>query len=221
MSRNIITNVSYSDFYFNCVYSSVAKAIFSLREPFYAYSQSWDKNNYCFHYGRTRGTISFYADKNIVVGAARDERSNRRKWYPEYDAVNLFDFSSNIIQMLAMKDSLEYLYDEENGITKPMASIGFWIEKNNLCSRDNKNDFLCNGGEYIEIISQNLSDIKEFWKNEYELSNLEIKTIDHIFRSVKKNRLIDLNEIKDVLNIKCNGYDECMESLKELEVTIK
>lgn len=221
MSRNIITSVSYNNFYFNCVYSSIAKAVFSLREPFYAYSQSWDKNNYCFHYGRTRGTISFYADQNIVVGAARDERSTRRKWYPEYDAVKLFDFSSNIIQGLALKDSLEYLYDEENGVTKPIASIGFWIEENNLYSQDNEKDFIYNGGEYIKIISQNLPDIKKFWKNEYELSGLEIKTIDHIFRNTIKNRLIDLSEIKDVLNIKCNGYAECIESLKELEITIK
>ena len=89
MKNKLIVNCE--QLYNNCIYSSVAHAIFVLKAPLFNYTQSWDGINYNFNYGTTRGTITFDLSGQTVTGAARDDTSIRRKWYPVYKAISLFD----------------------------------------------------------------------------------------------------------------------------------
>lgn len=217
---NKIINISFDELYNNCIYSSIAHAILVLKDPFFAYVQSWDGYNYCFHYGHTRGTISFYEDRQIAVGAARDECSIRRKWYPYFDAIDFFDCASDNIRSCAGTDALEYLYDEEEDIIKPMASVGFWLKNGSIYSKDNIVEFKENGGEYIYIIASNTLGLKKYWKEEYWLDNSEMEIIDYIFYCVRNKLPITNKNVNKVINCQYEGYNECLESLKEIGVNV-
>ena len=130
MKNKLIVNCE--QLYNNCIYSSVAHAIFVLKAPLFNYTQSWDGINYNFNYGTTRGIITFDLSGQTVTGAARDDTSIRRKWYPVYKAISLFDQAPEKNRLLAHNETLEYLYDEEGGITQPMATIAFWNEGNEI-----------------------------------------------------------------------------------------
>ena len=53
MKNKLIVNCE--QLYNNCIYSSVAHAIFVLKAPLFNYTQSWDGINYNFNYGTTKG----------------------------------------------------------------------------------------------------------------------------------------------------------------------
>lgn len=205
--------------YDNCIYSSVAHAIFILKEPFFSYEQSWDGINYSFHYGSTRGTVTFDLSGNTVTGAARDDTSTRRKWYPDFKAISLFDQAPEKNKILAKSETLEYLYDEEGGIDQPMATIAFWNEGNEIYTNDDDVSFEANGGEYIIKIAGSHNELREYWKEEYSLKDEELSAIDYICNCLKENKKIKMKDMS-VINKKCAGYNECLESLRELGIHI-
>ena len=218
---NELLQIHYEELYNNCIYSAIAHAIYILKEPFFAYTQSWDGDNYSFHYGNTRGTISFYDNQKLAVGAARDETSIRRKLYPQYNAITLFHEANTAIQEKALQDPLEYLYDEENGVTKPMASIGFWLEDNCIFSSDALEDFSNHGGGFVFILAKELSELAAYWREEYALTAEELTAVDDIFQCWKLNEKPVLKRFKHIINKKDPGFDECIKSLKELGLEIK
>lgn len=217
---NELTKIDYEQLYKNCVYSSIAHAIFTLKEPFFSYTQSWDDYNDSFHHGTTRGTLSFYKNDRIVVGAARDEHSTRRKLYPNYDAIKLFAEASEQIKALALQDPLEYLYDEEEDVVKPIASIGFWLDRGSLSSSDSIEEFNINGGAYVFIISQSFDTLMQYWRDEYQFSDDEMAVVNQIYSSWEQNRKIDVKDVKRVINKKCVGFNECIVSLNEIGILL-
>lgn len=212
--------VSFEQLYNNCIYSSVAHSIFILKAPFFAYTQSWDGINYSFNYGSTRGTITFDLSGHIMTGAARDDKSIRRKWYPVYKAISLFDQSPEKNKLLAENETLEYLYDEEGGIIQPMATIAFWNEGNEIYTNDDDMSFKTNGGEYILKIAESHNKLREYWREQYNLKYEELSAIDYIFNCLKDNQKIKKKDIS-IINKKCNGHNECLESLSELGIHFK
>jgi len=215
----IFKEISFDDLYINCLYSSVAHALYVLNNPFFDYTQSWDGSNYCFHYGHSRGTITFVHDQKLFVGAARDESSTRRKLYPNFKAINIFSKATAEHRAVAQKDTLEYLYDEENGVTQPMATVGFWSCDNKIYVSDTIEDFLNNGGEYINIISNSFEDLRAYWKAQYDFSEDLHQLANYIFDCFYSIKPIYLNEIKS-LDKSCIGYDECVISLKEINADL-
>lgn len=215
-----IGELSFDTLFYNCVYSSIAHALFVLDAPFFDYMQSWDGLNHSYNFHNTRGTISFYPEKQVAVGAARDEESKRRNLYPNYDANKLFSEASEFIQGKARVDTLEYLYDEAEGVVKPMATLGFWLESDAVYSVDGIEEFSNNGGEYFLIVSKNLAEVRAFWLEEYGLGDLETDMVDYIFECYTEGRKIDSKRVSSVINKSCKGYKQCLESLMEIGVSI-
>lgn len=210
---------SWEQFYDNCVYSSVAHAISLLQDPFFSCAQSWDGMNYSFQDGSARGTVSFDLSGNTLTGAARDETSTRRKWYPDFKAISLFDQAPEKNRMLAKNETLEYLYDEEGGMVQPMATIAFWNEGNEVYTNDEVSSFKVHGGEYIMEISENHDALREYWREQYALKQEEISAIDYIFTCLKGNKVIKKKQLP-LIHEQCEGYHECLVSLSELGIRI-
>jgi len=215
-----IGEVSFDTLFQNCIYSSIAHAVFVLDAPFFDYLQSWDGLNCSFIFHNTRGTISFYPEDQIVVGAARNEGSKRRSLYPNYDANELFSEAPEIVQEKARVDALEYLYDEAEGIVKPMATLGFWIENSIVYSKDDSEEFLNNGGEFFLIVSRSLMDVKDFCLEEYAFSDLEIDLVDYIYECYTEQKPMDNRRVASLVNESCSGYKQCVESLAEIGISL-
>lgn len=132
----------------------------------------------------------------------------------------MFDQAPEKNRLLAHNETLEYLYDEEGGITQPMATVAFWNEGNEIYTNDDDMSFITNGGEYILEIAKNHKELKDYWVEEYDLSSEELYAIDHIFNCLISNKKIKKDDLP-IINKRCNGYDECLESLNELGIHIE
>ena len=212
----------YRNLYNNCMYSSIAHALYILDAPFFSYEQSWDLNNYCFHYGLSRGTISFDPDNKIVAGAMRMERSKRIGLYPELlVATDFYSKASEKVRYLASTEAIQYLYDRVDDYEGPIITAAFWIEDNQLIMGERESDFYLHGGEFLKILSLDLFEVKDYWKEQYELSDRLFFLTNKIFEDVcNGEKSICLGkDYADLINLE--GYSEMQESLMEIGVTLK
>lgn len=217
--------VDLSQLYDNCVYSSIAHAVFVLKEPFFTAEQSWDGMNYCFNdFEGTRGTISFDQAVGIMAGAVRDDRSERRNRYPEFKAIKLFANAPENIKRLAEKEALEYLYDEVGGVTQPTATVAFWSVGGEIVIDEDIEEFRKNGGEYLFVISVDHDELRDYWQEQYDLSEEELFAVDLIYERFMAHEPIssvDVPLIKFKSEQDSNGYEECITSLGELGIVIE
>ncbi len=213
-----IIDITPQNLYFNCIYASVAHAVYVFKNPFFAYEQSWDGNNYSFQYGTARGTISFDAEADLIAGAARDDSSPRLSGYPEMNAASLFDEAPLPVKKLAVSETLQYLYDTKGGQKKPMATVSFWSEDNKIVLSDTMNDFSQNGGAFLLILTDSFENEKNFFLNEYEFNNEEIELVEMIYKSfLDGNKKIKLNRDWKYL-LKGKEYSEGHISLAEIGI---
>ena len=229
--------IDYAQLYDNCVYSSIAHAIFVFKEPFFTAEQSWDGMNYCFNdFEGTRGTISFDLSEKILAGAARDDTSARRNLYPQFKATELFKNAPENVKRLAEKEALEYLYDEVDGSTQPTATVAFWSVGGEIVIDEDIEEFRKNGGEYLFVISVGHDELRNYWQEQYELSEEELSAVDLIYERFKAHEPIRSEDVpliapketkKRGLFSKKNaaqdndGFTECIASLGELGIVIE
>lgn len=217
--------IDLAQFYDNCVYSSIAHALFVLREPFFEAEQSWDGMNYCFNdFEGTRGTISFDLSEKILAGAARNDISARCDLYPQFKAAELFKNAPDNVKRLAEKETLEYLYDEAGGVTQPMATAAFWSVGGEIVIDENIEEFKENGGEYLFVLSVGHDELRDYWQEQYELSDEELSAVDLIYERFKAHEPVrsqDVPLIRQKGEQDPNGYEECIASLGELGIVIE
>ena len=208
--------------YDNCLYSSISHAISNAKYPIMAYSQSWDGNNYSFHHGYSLGTITFDLPNKTLVGAIRDEKSHRRSWYPNYNAEDLFNEAPEAVKILAANEALQYLFDEIDDVTKPVATTVLWSEDDQIIIGDTLDDFINNGGEFIaDIIAQPFQDLQTYWKVEYDLSSKELEIVNNLFHLKKSGETNIKKKSLSFINKKSIGFNDCVQSLIEIGFTIK
>lgn len=226
--------------YDNCVYSSIAHAVFVLDAPFFSAEQSWDGMNYSFNdLSGTRGTISFDLSKNLLAGAVRDDNSERRDRYPEFKAIELFANAPDNVKRLAETETLEYLYDEKDGVTQPMATAVFWSVGGVIVIDEEVEEFKTNGGEHLFEIGVSHNELRDHWREEYEFGDEEMSAVDLIYERFKAHKTIRIGEVpvidkkrknaptkrlglfKQSKRELSNGYEECLTSLGELGIVIE
>lgn len=213
--------IDLAQLYDNCVYSSIAHAVFILREPFFTAGQSWDGMNYCFNdFSGTRGTISFDPDGGIMAGAARDDNSERVRKYPSFKAIQLFENAPDNVKELARKEALEYLYDERNGVTQPMATVAFWSVDGHIVIDEDVDSFKKNGGAYLLTIAVGYEELCSYWREEYDLSDEEVSAVELIYKCFANHEPVNLEQFP-IINQKCEGYEDCITALEEIGITIE
>lgn len=215
-------NITVDELFHNCLYSSIAHAVYTLKNPFFAYEQSWDSYNYSFHFGSSRGTIAFDLKRKIVAGAMRKEDSPRVFLYPdEMIAKDLFRQAPEEIIRLATNETLMYLYDTIGDFTGPVATTGFWLEKEKLFLCDSEAVFFQNGGEYIKVIFDNHKSLRTYWLEQYELSTREIDLVDEAFQLYLSggNKLVLDRSYKSLTKQK--GYEEMVKCFAEIGIDVK
>lgn len=203
----------------SCVYSSIAHAVSNLKFPLFAFQQSWDNKNYCFQYGDSMGVITF--DDNVVA-AFRNDKSFRMKKYPFFRAVNLLPKENEFIRDIAINETFKYLYEGvTNLINIPVVTTAMWSIDDNLYSLDDKDVFIANGGEFIDVICNSIDQTIDYWNNEYEFS-VEETTATKILYNLKCNGVnrVNLNELPLIIDKSSIGYKEFVESLKEIGLEV-
>lgn len=215
-------NITVDELFHNCLYSSIAHAVYTLKNPFFAYEQSWDSYNYSFHFGSSRGTIAFDLKRKIVAGAMRKEDSSRVFLYPdEMIAKDLFRQAPEEIIRLATNETLKYLYDAIGDFTGPVATTGFWLEKEKLFLCDSEAVFFQHGGEYIKVLFDNHKSLRTYWLEQYGLSTKEIDLVDEAFQLYLSggNKLVLDRSYKSLTKQK--GYEEMVKCFAEIGIDVK
>lgn len=227
-------DTTFWELYDNCVFSLIVHAISNLQFPEFSYEESWDDVTYCFHFEDLGGTISFDLSKEIVVGALREDLSDRISLYknPDFNATDFYNDTSDAIKELATNEALQYLDDRETlqGLfgnvgrrdTRVITSA-FWGERGEVYAYDEVDEFKKHGGEYVlEELCANRSQLIEYKKEYYSFDgDDEITTAEYIFQCLKKGQLKIKNKEVPIINKQCVGYKECLESLSELGIYIE
>jgi hypothetical protein len=201
--------IFYEELYDNCLYSSIAKAVWCIKNPMMSYSHSWDGMNYNVQEGSARGTITFDIPNTTLVGVIEDLDSSRIGRYPEFKAIELLNEAPETTKALAVNETFYYQLDTiykdvpstaQSGflsrfakktapfeeIVVPVATIAFWSEGNEIFTSDILDDFVNNGGESIVEIMMPAKELRAYWEVEYEFTAEESKTVDYLFQ-LKKN----------------------------------
>lgn len=227
--------------YDNCVYSSIAHAIFVLREPFFAAERSWDGMNYSYNsFSGTYGTISFDLAAGIAAGAFRDDHSPFVERYPEFKAAELFAQAPENVRRLAENEAIQYLFDERGGVTQPMATAAFWCVDGEVTFAGGKEEFKANGGEPFFELAASRDELRASLRDGYSLNDEEAATVELIFERFKAHATIKGQEVPLIAPLIAqretkksglfskknaaqdnNGFAECIASLKELGIEIE
>lgn len=207
----------------NCIYYSIAHAMFIADEPYFAYTASWDGNNFNYVLGATRGTISFGED--FACGAFRNETSRRIHKYPRnMKALDLFSSAPENIRKFAESETLMYLFDEIDGFLGPVATSGFWITEDQFHSDDEYEDFLAEGGYSASEFLGTLEDVKQLCIEEFDLSEEMMAVVEQIYSEyLKNNREISLEYLEKSISA-ClkdyEGYKDMCTSLSEINIKV-
>jgi len=203
--------------------------------------------NYSFQYGSSRGTITFDLSSAFLVGAIRDDKSNRISWYPNFKAVELFSEAPEAAKVLSTNEALQYLFYEINEITSPVAPVGFWgrltgkaahietitvpvattafwSEGDEIFSGDTLDNFINNGGEFISEIMISATELRMYWEEHYELTSEELGLVDYLFQLKKSNKVrISKKIITDIAGVDndADGNNACIQSLVEIGFEIE
>ena len=210
--------------YDNCLLSAAAHAVFVLKHPIAAYEQSWDGDNYSFVYGTTRGTISFDRPRGILAGAAREDESQRRALYPQFNAMELFEEGPAMIVSLAEQEATQYLFDEIGGVEKPVVTTAFWGMNGELFLPDGRVEFLKNGGEFPSKLFSSPETLWKYWREQYALSADELALADYIHESRRAGKItLSKKEMDRICKIwgKEPGYQAYLESLAEMGLSVE
>ncbi len=214
-------DISFDLLYERCLYSSLAHAVYVFREPFFSFEQSWDGQNYSFCDGSTRGTISFRASSRIASGAARDDLSSRRSWYPQKQALALFSSAPEENRSLARSETLEYLYDTVEGTVCPVATVAMWHDGSRLFLSDEEPVFVRHGGRFLLLLSDPSVDLAAYWEQQYSLSADEMLLIDELRKFVHSDTPFELPTQFAKRIGKAQGLDEGLTSLQELGIAVR
>jgi len=205
--------------YENCLLAAAEHALYVLKHPFFAYEQSWDGNNYSFAIGTVRGTISFDLENDIFAGAVRQDDSARCKLYPDHDTMTYFEQAPDNVKALAEQETIQYLFDEVDGVEKSMITAAFWGVDGELFIPDAPDDFCTHGGEYPTLLCGEAEAVWQYWLEQYELRQEEQRLADYIFQHCRVgNKLLNQKEMKKICKIKGKepGYNAYLESLAEM-----
>lgn len=226
-----------SQLYDNCVYASIAHALYVLREPFFAAERSWDGMNYSYNsFSGTYGTISFDLAAGIAAGAFRDDHSPLVERYPEFKAAELFVQAPENVRRLAENEAIQYLFDERGGVTQPMVTAAFWCVGGEVKFAGGREEFKANGGEPFFELAVSRDELHDALREGYSLNDEEAAAVELIFARFKEHAPIKRQEVPFIAQKETkkrglfskknaaednNGFAECVASLGELGIVIE
>lgn len=211
--------ITKTDIYSGCLIASIAHAVMTNIYPEFSYEQSWDGANYSIQNSSwMRGTITF--ENDFCVGAIRNEMSGSVVG-GEFIQECMRSFPPNVASK-AYEETLQYLLLENDGIVAPYVTSVFWADDNALYYEEKFVDNIKEDFTLFENILLPKKIAIEKWKEYYDMDSKVVGLIDILYQSKMKDFFspIQLNEKQRKLIPGTFINNQCMESLKELNIVI-
>ncbi|MDR2599585.1 MAG: hypothetical protein LBC73_04845 [Oscillospiraceae bacterium] len=231
-------NRSFDDIYQACIYSATANAVSNLRFPFFSAEHSWERVNYSSNYVSNVGTITFDLPNKTLVGAIREDTSERIMWYPNYNAIELLTAAPDSIKLLAQNEAFQYLllgFDEKvkfwqrpkPSVTVPVITTVLWSEGDEIYSCDDYDNFFLNGGDISMRILMTIQELQVYWQDNSDFTDEEMNFVNYLFRQkMQSNSNIKVDVASYIakdsegyinyIDKNSNGYKEFLTSMNEL-----
>jgi hypothetical protein len=123
---------------------------------------------------------------------------------------------------LAVNETLQYLLDEIGGKTVPVITTAIWGDNDGIYSNDIFEDFIESGGFLIERQATDIETAINEWKEDYEMSESQIKLLRSIFErkvSAPTGKIVlTESEIKMIESDDEEGLNESRISFEELGI---
>ena len=187
--------------------------------PELSYEQSWDGKNYSIQDSQgLRGTITF--ENDYCIGAFRNERSFSSGDADLCEKI-LSNFPQNIIDV-ARKETLQYLLIEDAGKVFPSVTSLFWADNAAFYYSENNKHNLQQDLTLLSKILLPEEDAVREWAQYYEMNDNSIVLLRYLLAEKEKSfshiTVLDDKHIKLIPGTQL--LNECVESLRELNVTI-
>lgn len=197
------------------------------------FSFCWERDNFCFQdHANTHGAFVFNPASGTLVGALRNDASERMRDYPGFDARSLFAQANSNIRAAA-DEALGYLklsypelkkhfFQKPRQIVVPVATTGFWTTGDAVFSCDTLDDFLAHGGALVDLLSAPVQQVREFLMEDYEPSDEEMAFADELLKiKMSGGNTIDETWVQSILPDKDAGCERLLAALTDFGIQVK
>ncbi len=192
----------------NAILAMAAHIAVSPRFEYIVYDKNWKNNTLAYQdFENTDGAINF-SDPNAFVGLFRNPNSKRVLAYPDKSIFDFFtaDGNNKVINdvsqfMLIEFPSKKRLFHREEKIVVPTITTSCWSVGNEVFSLDSVDDFLIQGGNYIQFLSSDPDNLINILRDDYEMTDDEIKFTKQLYEmKVHSLGRIKYTELSRLLN---------------------
>lgn len=212
-------NITKDNIFRGCLFASIAHAVMTNIYPEFSYEQSWDGLNYSIQNSSgLRGTITF--ENDYCVGAVRNDELSYivgENCIREY----MDSFPLNVANK-ATEEALQYLLLEYGGIVGPCITSVFWADSTTIHYDESCSDNIQKDFTLFDFLFQPEEKMLDFWAEYYDMDSNTVELINDLYLMKEKDFFseIKLSEEQKMLIPGCFINDECIESLKELNIFI-
>lgn len=194
----------------NSIFAMAAHIVVSPRFEYIVYDKNWMNDTFAYQdYENTDGAIDF-SNPNGFVGLFRNPNSKRILAYPDKSIFDFFDSNDKkeIIDAVSQFMLIEFpakkrLFHKGEKIVVPTLTTSCWSDGNEVFSLDSVDDFLLHGGNYLQFLSCDSTDLIERLRDDYEMTDVEVKATRTLYEmKLHNSKAINLNELLESLN--CN-----------------
>lgn len=178
----------------NAILAMAAHIAVSPRFEYIVYDKNWKNNTLAYQdFENTDGAINF-SDPNAFVGLFRNPNSKRVLAYPDKSIFDFFtpDGNNKVINDVSQFMLIEFpakkrLFHKEDKIVVPTITTSCWSVGNEVFSLDPLDDFLSQGGNYLQFLSCNSDNLINILSDDYEMTDAEIKVTRQLYEMKTHN----------------------------------
>ncbi len=206
-------NIEPDKLYKGCIFAAVVHAVMVGEYPELNYEHSWDGFNYNMNDSQgCRATVTFHP--KYIIAVFQDAASIQDQKEVSY----YFEGAPNELMEIARDQTLQYVLENVNGVTKPVITGAFWGDWESLLSNQTLEEIIRTGGHILHNQLLDYTDAFRAWDDYYGLSEAQMDLVRNLYQKKISfhNAPISLN--KSEIKCLCGNIEECRESLRELNI---
>jgi len=195
--------------YEGCLQAAIAHAVAVGKYPELNFEHSWDGINYCTNDGCGRKAAVTFHERYVIAVFCDAQTADEQK-----DATDFFDGASAELLEIAQNEALQYMLERVDGVTKPVITAAVWGTWEQLCGMLpwESDDHILR----VQLLP--FDEAMEAWRAYYDLDGKQVSLVRSLFQAkVSAGKNAVFLQKKD-LGALYGDQNECLVSLKELNI---
>lgn len=219
-----INEISQKKLWEGCMLATISHAVMVGEYPELSSEHSWDGINYNIQdLAGCKGTITFFNDSFVGVFQSASH-INIENYSLENVSELLKDADEDIVR-IAKEEALQYVLEDVNGDVIPVISAVFWGIDNQIYGSFSYDEIMEKGGYILKNQLKSYEESMASWIEYYEMNDEQIALTKKLFDkklAAGESEIILTGEERRILTeLYEDNVEECIESLKEIDIIFK